>query len=253
MKQTLEALRATYDFVLIDSPPAITISDASVLSSMSDGVLLVLNGQSTSETFAKKAVEQLDMVRARLLGVVLNSVSLDNPSYSYFQSYSSYFSTDSATADNFARQRNGKPADEEGDGFDAAVEVSPRPSDEIKAAKNGKGEQDSTPAGANGHDKRNGSSGFEVFTGRGGKSPADETAAVASQEFMERLSQSLTEALGPVAPLVLREQVARLGANVDAFPKSRVGDLLRSLESQIVNPELKKLFQERKLGSSPLL
>ena len=253
MKQTLEALRATYDFVLIDSPPAITISDASVLSSMSDGVLLVLNGQTTSESFAKKAVEQLDMVRARLLGVVLNSVSLDNPSYSYFQSYSSYFSTDSAAADNFARQRNGKPADEEGDGFDAAVEVSPRPSDETKAAKNGKGEHDSTPAGANGHDKRNSSSGFEVFTGRGGKSPADETAAVASQEFMERLSQSLTEALGPVAPLVLREQVARLGANVDAFPKSRVGDLLRSLESQIVNPELKKLFQERKLGSSPLL
>jgi hypothetical protein len=252
MKQTLEALRATYDFVLIDSPPAITISDASVLSSMSDGVLLVLNGQSTSETFAKKAVEQLDMVRARLLGVVLNSVSLDNPSYSYFQSYSSYFSTDSA-ADNFSRQRNGKPADEEGDGFDAAVEVSPRPSDEIKAAKNGKGEQDSAPAGTNGHDKRNGSVGFEVFTGRGGKSPTDETAAVASQEFMDRLLQSLTEALGPVAPLVLREQVARLGANVDAFPKSRVGDLLRSLESQIVNPELKKLFQERKLESSPLL
>ena len=87
MKKTLNDLRDIYDFILIDSPPVIGISDAAILSVAVDGVLLVLDGRSTSTPRAQTAVERLDMVRARMLGVILNGVDLRDPHYSYFRSY----------------------------------------------------------------------------------------------------------------------------------------------------------------------
>ena len=87
MKDILKELRCQFDFILIDSTPVIAISDAAILSVITDGVLLVFDSQKTSTACAQKAVEFLDRVRAHLLGVVLNAVNPDNPDYLYYRTY----------------------------------------------------------------------------------------------------------------------------------------------------------------------
>ena len=90
MKDILKELRQRFEFILIDSPPVIAISDAAILSVISDGVVLVFDGQKTSTASAQRAVERLDTVRARFLGVILNAVNLDNPEYSHHRTYTRY-------------------------------------------------------------------------------------------------------------------------------------------------------------------
>jgi capsular exopolysaccharide synthesis family protein len=87
MKEVLEMLRQDFDFVLLDSPPAIAVSDAAVLSTLCDGVVLVLRGQKTTLQAARLVVERLKAARARILGVVLNGIDIRNPDYADYRSY----------------------------------------------------------------------------------------------------------------------------------------------------------------------
>jgi polysaccharide biosynthesis transport protein len=96
MKDILKELRCQFDFILIDSTPVIAISDAAILSVITDGVLLVFDSQKTSTACAQKAVEFLDRVRAHLLGVVLNAVNPDNPDYLYYRTYSQAYQVSNA-------------------------------------------------------------------------------------------------------------------------------------------------------------
>jgi len=92
MREVMGVLRDHFDFVLIDSPPAIAVSDAAVLSDLCDGVLLVLRGQETTAETARRLVERLEAVRARILGVVLNGVDMRHPDYSDYRAYyTSYY------------------------------------------------------------------------------------------------------------------------------------------------------------------
>jgi capsular exopolysaccharide synthesis family protein len=93
MQELLEALRQRFDFVLIDAPPTLAISDAAVLSVLCDGVLLVVRNQNTTMDAAHHVVERLRAVGASILGVVLNGINIRDPYYSdYRQYYSSYYS-----------------------------------------------------------------------------------------------------------------------------------------------------------------
>jgi capsular exopolysaccharide synthesis family protein len=87
MRAMLTQLRETYDFILLDTPPVIAVSDAAVLSSLCDGILLVLHGQKTTTPSAQLALERLQMVRAPVLGVILNGVDLAHPDYEYYRHY----------------------------------------------------------------------------------------------------------------------------------------------------------------------
>jgi capsular exopolysaccharide synthesis family protein len=87
MRQILSKLRESFNFILIDSPPAIAVSDAAVLSVMCDGVLLVFHGQKTTTASARQTMERLDAVRAPFLGVILNGIDLGNPEYAYYRYY----------------------------------------------------------------------------------------------------------------------------------------------------------------------
>jgi polysaccharide biosynthesis transport protein len=103
MKEVLEVLRERFDFVLIDTPPAIAISDAVLLSVMSDGVLVVLRNQSTTGEAARHVVERLQTVGARILGAVLNGIDVRDPDYTDYRAYySSYY----ASAQRDARKRS---------------------------------------------------------------------------------------------------------------------------------------------------
>jgi succinoglycan biosynthesis transport protein ExoP len=92
MQEMLAALRQRFDFVLVDTPPSMAISDAAVLSVLCDGVLLALRNQSTSTDAARHVVERLQAVGAQILGAVLNGINIQEPYYDdYRHSYSSYY------------------------------------------------------------------------------------------------------------------------------------------------------------------
>jgi polysaccharide biosynthesis transport protein len=92
MKQILQDLRHRYNFVLIDSPPALVMSDAAVLSKLCDGILLIVRSQKTTPSAASRAVELFEMVDARILGVVLNGVDMRYPDFAdYRHYYKSYY------------------------------------------------------------------------------------------------------------------------------------------------------------------
>jgi capsular exopolysaccharide synthesis family protein len=83
MKQLIESLKADFDTVIIDSPPFAPISDAQILTSLSDGLVLVVRCGRTSYRNIEKAYTALD--RTKLLGVVLNDVKpmMFNTQYDY--------------------------------------------------------------------------------------------------------------------------------------------------------------------------
>jgi capsular exopolysaccharide synthesis family protein len=84
MTEVLAMLRDTAEYVLIDTPPIIAVTDAAVLSPRVDGVLLVINAGKTRRDLAVKARDMLQQVNAHVLGVVLNNATLDKSAYAYY-------------------------------------------------------------------------------------------------------------------------------------------------------------------------
>jgi succinoglycan biosynthesis transport protein ExoP len=93
MQRMVEGLRAKYDFILIDTPPVLTVTDAAVLVSISDGVVLVLRYGQASRNVVARASEILLRSGAHLLGVVLNAVDLQSSDYAeyYGRAYNDYY------------------------------------------------------------------------------------------------------------------------------------------------------------------
>jgi len=92
MCDLLNELRTSFDFIVIDSPPVIAVSDAAVLSTLCDGVALVVDGQKTTTQSARRALELLDKIGARMLGVILNGIDIiHNPEYVDYRSYYSSY------------------------------------------------------------------------------------------------------------------------------------------------------------------
>lgn len=85
LKGLLNRLAPLFDWIIIDSPPAIAMSDASLLADMTDGVLMVVAAGKTPFDLAQKTREQLK--RARLLGVALNRVEPHSTGSSYYYGY----------------------------------------------------------------------------------------------------------------------------------------------------------------------
>ncbi len=82
MEKMLEELKPLYDYVIIDTPPATIVSDACMISSMTDGTLLLVRQNEAEKEGVSKAVKQLQMANAKLLGFVMNGV-LDSNSKGY--------------------------------------------------------------------------------------------------------------------------------------------------------------------------
>ena len=79
----INGLTGIYDMVIIDSPPVIAVSDASILASYTDGVVLVVGSGLVGRDEARHARDQLQKVKANLLGVVLNKMPLNGSGYHY--------------------------------------------------------------------------------------------------------------------------------------------------------------------------
>jgi succinoglycan biosynthesis transport protein ExoP len=90
MKELLRSLAERFDYVLVDSPPLFSVSDPLILSTLVDGVILVIkSGQSKSELL-RRACQDLSSVGARVLGVTLNNLNLRKDGYDYYNSYRQY-------------------------------------------------------------------------------------------------------------------------------------------------------------------
>ena len=82
-RDILKTLCAHYDWVIIDSPPAMAVIDASVIAHVAGGVLFVVSSENTSRPAAIKALEQLDAAKANFVGAVLNRVDMKRNAYFY--------------------------------------------------------------------------------------------------------------------------------------------------------------------------
>jgi tyrosine-protein kinase Etk/Wzc len=89
MQEILHEAKARFDVVLLDSPPLLAVTDAAVLSTMVDGVVLVIRTERTKRDAVRRALGHVRSVRGRLLGVVLNDV--DMRSGAYYGSYGHYY------------------------------------------------------------------------------------------------------------------------------------------------------------------
>lgn len=91
MRKLLGILSERFTHIVLDSPPAISFTDASILSTMVDGVVLVVHGGKSSRAVVRRAKQQLLDVGAHIFGVVLNNVKLETQDYYYSGYYSSYY------------------------------------------------------------------------------------------------------------------------------------------------------------------
>lgn len=98
MASLLRVLQTKFTHVVVDSPPIASFTDGVLIASMVDGVILVVNAGRSSRQVVKRSRQLLHEIGAKIFGVVLNNVNLNNKdNYYYYQSYyhrSNYVSGD---------------------------------------------------------------------------------------------------------------------------------------------------------------
>lgn len=77
----IEKFREDYDFIIIDSPPVLAVTDACVIAPKADGVLFLTRLGRNASVLCTRALERLRMVGARVIGVTLNAVPLEKSEY----------------------------------------------------------------------------------------------------------------------------------------------------------------------------
>ncbi len=93
MENLIADLRPEYDFIFIDTPPVLTVTDASVLGRLVDGAVLIVRYGEARRQVISRSVELLQRSGANLLGVALNMVDFGAPEYSeyYGRQYYNYY------------------------------------------------------------------------------------------------------------------------------------------------------------------
>ncbi len=87
MRELLAQLTEHYDHIVIDTPPTLSVTDAVVLSTAVDRVVLVIRSGKTTKQALRRARDLLLQVNARVCGVLLNAVDLNSPDYYYYYEY----------------------------------------------------------------------------------------------------------------------------------------------------------------------
>jgi len=92
MKEMLALLAERYDHILIDSPPLLKVTDPVILSTLVDGVILVVHGGKSNREVLRRTRQELSMAGARIFGVVLNNTETHGGGYDsyYYESYGDY-------------------------------------------------------------------------------------------------------------------------------------------------------------------
>jgi len=101
MKEMLATLCERFDHIVIDSPPLLKVTDPVILSTLVDGVILVVHGGKSSRDVVRRTRQELSIAGARIFGVVLNNVSVHDDAYDsyYYEEYGDYEKTAGAAAE----------------------------------------------------------------------------------------------------------------------------------------------------------
>jgi hypothetical protein len=106
MRKVLAEMCEWADMVVLDSPPALAVADAVVLSAIADGTLLVVRSGGTRRSLGQRMKEQLDRVGARLLGVVVNAT----PRHALYDGYYAPYYVESDDAPGSRQDRGARTA-----------------------------------------------------------------------------------------------------------------------------------------------
>jgi capsular exopolysaccharide synthesis family protein len=93
MRDFVQKAKDSFDTIIFDSPPLLSVTDAAELAILSDGVVLIVKAGSTPIPTIQRGIQQLSEVGAKVLGCVLNDVDFEreNYYYSHYQYYYQYY------------------------------------------------------------------------------------------------------------------------------------------------------------------
>ena len=93
MEHHLDYFKQNFDLIFFDTPPVVAVTDASLLATKIDGVLLVVKSHHTDRTVGIRAVQTMSNVGVKLIGAVLNDIDLSHrySSYGYYKYYYHYY------------------------------------------------------------------------------------------------------------------------------------------------------------------
>ncbi|ETD30524.1 polysaccharide biosynthesis tyrosine autokinase [Williamsia sp. D3] len=100
----IEELSAHFDYVIIDTPPLLPVTDAAVIARWADGVLLVARANQTRLPNIASSIEQLDAVQSTLIGLILTDVPTRGGAYKYGYTYAATPETKSGPFSRFRRK-----------------------------------------------------------------------------------------------------------------------------------------------------
>jgi capsular exopolysaccharide synthesis family protein len=91
----LKEAQGEYDFVIVDAPPVLAATDAAIWGTRADGVIIVYQVGKIARGALKRAKAQIDNVKARIIGVVLNGLKAEiSPDFEYHDKYYYYYGSD---------------------------------------------------------------------------------------------------------------------------------------------------------------
>src|SRR5688572_18694057 len=97
MADLLAAVRSEYDIVLVDTPPVLPVTDAAIVSTLVDGVVLVYQAGKVGRLVLRRAKVHLESVGAKVWGIVLNDVHTEIAGYQYTHYYTHYYGEETPT------------------------------------------------------------------------------------------------------------------------------------------------------------
>jgi len=92
LEQLLEWLRRGFDHIIVDSPPVLPVTDSTILSTLVDGVIMVVACESTSRAALNRACRVVEHSGGRILGTVFNKVDDRRDGYYGHRYYHGYYS-----------------------------------------------------------------------------------------------------------------------------------------------------------------
>ena len=99
MDNLLGDLKSRSDLIILDAPPVLAVTDASVLASKADGAIIVMDMTMSDKNASKRAVDSLRAVNARILGTVITGMQPDRKRYGYHDYYDRYYDDSEHSSD----------------------------------------------------------------------------------------------------------------------------------------------------------
>lgn len=84
IEELIDKLKEIYDYIILDSPPVLAVTDAQILSRKVNGTILVVKSAKTKKVNVVNAKELLSKVKANIIGIVLNEVKIKSSKYYYY-------------------------------------------------------------------------------------------------------------------------------------------------------------------------